>query len=294
MMRLAVVVVLAGLCTFPVYGQKKKKRSQYFTKQSYQYPLFKWTGEYSRHGFQFNFGPTYLLTNGETPERDLSTSPDTNATYTHNPSGRLGGFIEVGMVHIAKKRRKVIHYFDWGIGYKHFAGTEQTRLMIHRFGETNEVKGNGVFDMGYLYGRFNVHNVWQINRDVFLDNALGFNVDYRLTGSVPGDNSRYDGAVLPQTQRFQQDFVAQLNYELGVGFKIRDGFFIIPSVHTPILGIYEWTGGNPSLMWYSSRYQPLLLKVKFVWLFKKKNNACPPVYGNPDDEKRNQQYMNGQ
>lgn len=294
MMKSIVAFGLVLLFVLPVFGQKKKKRSQYFTKQSYQYPLYKWTGDYSRHGIQFNFGPTYLLTHGESPERDLATSPDTSMTYTHNPSGRLGGFIEIGMVHIAKKRRKVIHYYDWGIGYKHFAGAEQTRLMVHRLGATETFNGNGVFDMGYLYARFNVHNVWQINKDLFLDNALGFNVDYRLVGSVPGDNSRYDGAVLPQTQRFQQDLVAQLNYELGLGIKVRDGFFIIPSIHTPIFGIAEWTGGNPSLMWYSSRYQPLLAKVKFVWLFKSKNNGCPPVFGSPEDEKRNQQFLDGQ
>src|SRR5690606_5120411 len=220
--------------------------------------------------------------------------PTRRSSDLHNPSGRLGGFIEVGMVHIAKKRRKIIHYFDWGIGYKHFAGTEQTRLMIHRFGETNEVKGNGVFDMGYLYGRFNVHNVWQINRDIFLDNALGFNIDYRITGSVPGDNSRYNAPFLPQTQRFQQDLVAQLNYDLGLGFKVRDGFFVIPGVHIPIFGVYEWTGGNPSIQWYSSRYQPILFKVKFVWLFKRSPDRCPAVYGSPEDEKRNQQFLDGQ
>lgn len=273
--------------------QNKKKRSQYFTKQSYQYPLFKWAGEYKRHGIQVSFGPTYLLTTGQSPERELYRNTDSMITYSHNPSGRLAGFVEVGMVHITKRRRKAFHYFDWGIGYKHFTGVEQTRITEERLGLVNVYTGEGRFGLGYLTGRFNIHHVIQLGRNAFIDNAIGVNLDYRLAGNVPGDNSRYTGVHLPPTQRFQQDFVAQLNYEFGIGVRVRPGFYVVPALHTPILGIYEWTGGNPSLMWYSSRYQPLLFKVKLVWLFKQDPERCAPVYGSPEDEQRNKQYMEG-
>jgi hypothetical protein len=273
------------IAVHPVFSQKGKNK--HFTSQSYQYPLYKWTGNYSKHGIQLSFGPTYLLTKMYNDTRTITNSPNSFTQYNHHASGRIGGFLEIGMVHIAHKRNKIIHYYDWGIGFKYFQGIEKTRAYDYSSGIKTSIGGTGKFGLGYVYGRFAIHNVAQIGRYVFIDNALGINLDYAIL-----KNASYSGTSFPVSQHFQKNFLTQLNYSLGIGFKIRDGFFIVPGVAVPFFGIYEWSGSTPAIHWFSSVYQPIQAQIKFVWLFKRDPNKCPPVYGGPDDEKLQEQYLN--
>jgi hypothetical protein len=291
MLNYRFLFVFLLLLGFSAHAQKKSK-SDYFAARSYQYPIYKWAGDYKRNGIQVNFGPTYLMTRSKTDLQPLSVSSDTS--YAHKPNGRFGGFAEIGMVHIAKTRKKIHHYIDWGVGYKHFSGSEITYIQEERLGVVVESEGKGLFSLGYLYGRINIHNIYQQGRSRFFDNALGLNIDYRIAGANRGDNSRYDMPFIPSTQTFQQNLVVQLNYDFGYGFKVRDGFFVIPGIHIPIIGLHEWNGGKPAIQWYSSNYQPVLAKLKLVWLFKKEKEGCPAVYGNEEDAKRNRQYLEQQ
>jgi len=297
MMKLkSILLILLSLSCIAVYGQRgqyvhKNKKKQFYGNQKLQQPLFKWvTGDYSRHGIQLSVGPTYTFTRLKPVEGELALNEDSLFRYSHEAKSRAGIFIELGMVHITKYPRKYIHYYDWGIGYKHFGGRElfESGLYDNRDTLVGNLSGEGAFYNGYLYGRFSVHNVYQLGPQTFLDNALGVNVDYLMVG---GERS-YEGSFLPQTQKFQGDLIGQLHYDLGFGFKPRNGFFIIPGVQLPILGVYEWNNGSPSLHWFSSRYYPALFKVKFVWLFKRDPNRCPPVETNEMDRERAKEFMN--
>lgn len=272
---------------FLTLAQWGKGRKRHFKSKSYQYPLYKWTGNYSKHGIQLSFGPTYLFTPLVTPNRSNTTSPGNFVQHNENPSGRIGGFIEIGMVHIAHKRNPIAQYFDWGIGYKHFRGVEQTNAKFYGASMPYSASGSGAFALGVLYGRFDAHNVAQVGERVFIDNALGFNVDYRLY-----QKSAYSGASVPASQFFQDQLMVQLNYNFGVGFKIKNGFYIIPGINIPFLGVYQWAGETPAIHWFSSSYFPALLHIKFAWLFKRDPNRCPPVFGGPDDKKMQEQYLN--
>lgn len=286
---LLVTLVNQSLAQRGQYRHKTKKK-QFYGNQRLQKPLFKWvTGDYSRHGIQLSFGPTYMFTRASAAEESYNLN-DTTFEYEREPYGKLGGFVELGMVHITKKPRKYIQYYDWGIGYKQFAGREETRAALYDDRDTliGNLNGKGDFFNGHLYGRFSVHNVWQINPTTFLDNALGINVDYAITGR----NQTYDGYHNPFTQEFQGELRGQLHYDLGFGFKARDGFFIIPGVQLPILGAYEWNGGTPNISWFSSSYYPAQFKLKLVWLFKRDPNRCPPVETNEQDRERAKEYQN--
>ncbi|MEO9257498.1 MAG: hypothetical protein ABI207_03895 [Crocinitomicaceae bacterium] len=285
-MKKNLATILAIICCFSSFAQSNKNQ-KHFTSRSFQYPLYKWAGNFSRHGIQFSFGPTYMFTRPFNPTKSINQGTDSTFSYVQNPAGRLGAFIEIGMVHIAKKRGKIVHYFDWGIGYKQFFGVEKTTSSASVFGTTTASSGIGKFSLGYLYGRFDVHNITQIGKNIFIDNALGFNVDYRLVGK-----SSYTGTSIASTQHFQSNLVAQLNYNFGVGFKVREGFYVIPGFNIPFLGINDWNGGTPALRWFSSYYQPISASVKFIWLFKRDPNRCPPVYGGPDDKKLQDQLLN--
>ncbi len=295
-MKIVVIIILLGAFSIgSSHAQYKPKNSkkQFYGNQRIQKPLYRWvTGDYSRHGIQFSFGPTYTFTRpGETQE-EFQLNTDTLYRYSREAKGRIGFFAEIGMVHITKKPRKFIHYYDWGLGYKHLGGRELFSSGIYDDRDTliGQVEGEGKFYNGYLFGRFSVHNVFQMNPHFFLDNAIGVNGDYALLGK----NQVYDGYHDPSTQKFQGDIVVQLHYDLGIGIKPRvdKGFFLIPGVQMPVLGAYDWTGGTPAIHWFSSKYFPALFKLKLVWLFKKDPNRCPPVETNEDDRKRANEFKN--
>lgn len=270
--------------------RKKDSKKQHYGNQRLREPLFRWvTGDYSRHGVQLSFGPTYTFTNINATEEQFLRN-DTNFVYTQDPKGQLGIFAEVGMVHITKRPRKFIQYYDWGLGYKQFSGRELTEVtMLDDQNSTiGNMSGEGRFTNGYLFGRFSVHNVFQIDPYTFLDNALGLNFDYAFMGM----NQAYDGFHLPQSQDFQGQLMGQIHYDFGFGFKPRDGFFVIPGVQLPIMGLHEWRGGSPSIHWFSSKYYPTQFKLKLVWLFKKDPNRCPPVETNEQDKERAKEFMN--
>lgn len=292
-----IILLFAFFCllTPDLSGQYEPKNSkkQFYGNQRIHKPLYRWvTGDYSKHGLQFSFGPTYTFTSPSSNEGVLSTAGDSSLHYTHETRGRIGIFAEIGMTHITRKPRKLIHYYDWSIGYKHLGGKDLFSADVYdsRDSLVGNVEGEGKFYNGYLYGRFSVHSVFQMNPHLFLDNAIGVNGDYGLVGK----NKSYEGYPSPMEQQFQGDLLVQLHYDFGFGIKPRvdKGFFFIPGVRVPILGAHEWRGGTPAIHWFSGKYFPALFKLKFVWLFKKDPNDCPPVEVNEKDRERSKQYQN--
>src|SRR5690554_735623 len=289
--------VVFSTCTYGQYTPKKKKKQHYGSQRLHQ-PIYRWiTGDYNRHGVQLSFGPTYTFTKMGADEHEYRISSsipsaDTLIRFSREAKSRLGIFGEVGMVHITKRPRKLIHYYDWGVGFKLFGGRELSQSKIYDSRDTliGNYNGEGKFYNGYLYGRFSAHSVYQINPHLFLDNALGVNLDY----AVIVGNMAYDGYHVPVDEKFQGDLMGQLHYSIGLGIKPRvdKGFFFVPSIELPVLGIHEWNGGTPAIHWFSSQYYPAMLRLKFVWLFKKDPNRCPPVETNEKDRERAREYNN--
>lgn len=276
----------------------KNKKKQFYGNQRLQKPLYKWvTGDYSRHGMQFSFGPTYTFTNtsieeGEFLIKSENLGADSLIRFSREAKSRIGVFAELGMVHITKKPRKYVHYYDWGVGFKLYGGREITKSKVYDNRDTliGKLDGEGEFYNGYLYGRFSAHNVFQINPQLFLDNGLGVNLDYALMKG----NTAYNGFHVPVGEKFHGDLISQLHYSIGLGIKPRvdKGFFFVPSIEIPFLGIHEWNGGSPAINWFSSKYYPVMLRMKFVWLFNRDPNRCPPVEINSIDKQHMKQQKN--
>jgi hypothetical protein len=286
-MKRILILLLVALISFGADAQIKKRKGSPFRKSGYE-PLYKWQGKYKRNGIHFSVGPTYLITKAgsEITERPFDAVSMTRISKTDK--GHLGGFIEVGMLHIPKKKNKVVHYWDWALGVKHFGGQEDaTESLVTNGVETIVTERNGKFFSGYAFGRMNIHNVIQVGNMDWIDNSLGFNVDYKVYGQ-----SEQTGAV-SLDQYNQKDLKIALNYAFGWGFKMRNGFFIMPQIRVPILGAYEWDGAKPTIRWFSSRYMPIMLTVKFGWLFKKDPNDCPPVYQHDSDKDKNDSFQQG-
>jgi hypothetical protein len=208
-------------------------------------------------GFHFSPGITYMAG---------YTNADDDKSYNLKPAGTPGYYLEIGLEHVFKKRKKVFHYIDYSFGIKHFGGQE--KLVLE---DGTEAKSD--FNFGAVFGRFDIHNVWQLSKWNFIDQSIGLNVDYTVYG---GNRNEYKGNQYNDAEDYQQKFLTQLHYSIGWGIKPRDGFFIVPTLQTPILTAWNWRNFNPSHRWFSSKYQPIIFSVKVAWLFVKRD--CPAVY----------------
>lgn len=268
----------------------------------------------NNYGLQFQLGATTLLTrlNNDQIDVETPTNDGFRGNYTHDPYGKIGLYGELGMFHFPKKRSKLslalktvlVSYYDWGVGFKYFRGGEQIEANFIDAGGTTVSSDEQTFNFSYgnVYGRFSLHkNIhFKKNRDektnFFLDNSLGINIDYRVM-TTSDSYSWY--TVMTENQAYSNPLQIQLHYGLGFGFRLKRGSWLIPGVRTPILGYQQFVSfegssdkgessfGRPSTYWFSSRYWPLLIHVKYMFALEKKAKGCPPVEVNDQDKNTN-------
>ncbi len=267
-----------------------KKRSQVFGTRDMR--------EYNNYGWQFEGGFTYLRTKPNDWVR-LNDDFGRPIEYKVTPKGQLGMFFDVGMAHYPMTNppklnimgKRVISYYDWGLGFKLFGGNESTDVNYYLGDGSlfNSTHGSGSFYNGYVFGRATVHKNFHFSKKYYFDLGLGFNFDYRILSG----NETYEDSFLEQ--KTHKKFVWQLHYELGLGIKLSRGHYLVPGVQLPLMGLAQWEGFKPSLDWYSSRYNPVLFKVKYIVLIEKKRSKTSCTNnGTDEDKKRNQEYLQGQ
>lgn len=294
---LLLLIFIAGFASAQKSGKYGKSRGDFFGgAEDYR--------DISKNGLQISFGVNYTLT----PKNLTYNGVDAalaNRPYdaTVDPSGRLGGFIDIGMAHYRLKSSKVLgaiyklrkdnkpikciggnlfHRFDWGLGFDYIGGAEKTIVNYPTFNLTNESKGS--FYNGYLYGRVTADRFTQLNDKWHLETGLGLNFNYNI---LPAAKAGYIAPSAPL--RFQKDFMMQLHGHLGFNYRIRRGDYLVFGFYLPAIGFYEWNKAKPTIQWYSSNYYPLHLQVKWIHHFTKKSNGCNT--GSPEDRKRNEEYM---
>lgn len=283
------ISILFLLTSHGLFGQRKK-RSDFYGKSNIE--MFR--TKYGRHGIIAAVGVTSVFSNDQSRAQVYDLDP--SQEYFFRSGGNVGFMAEVGMLHFTKTRKRkflIIDHYDWAIGVKSFRGWEETRLVERFVDGAIGTTGRGEFSLGYLTARFGVHNMVKLGKRIGLDHGPGINVDYHVFGSARGDNSNYQPVVLPSTQTFQKDFLAQLHYEVGFRIRAYRMIHVTPMIQIPVLSAYQWAGGRSSIQWFSSRYQPIIFKVKVYFPLKSKKGGCPAVFGSPEDEKRNQEYLEG-
>lgn len=269
----------------------------------------------SNYGLQFQLGATYLMSRLDNPVRETTIVPGFTAQHIHDPKGLLGAYAEIGMFHFPKKRSKLslalktvlVSYYDWGLGFKYFMGTENVHADLPAGHQDAPEMTPYKFEFGHVYGRFsihkNIHFKTKRSRDksnFFLDNSLGINVDYRVTTKSTPYVHTYQSILNSVPQRYSEPLHAQLHYGLGFGFRLKRGAYLIPGVRAPLLSFQttqpvisnnisgKGTFGNPSFFWFSNRYWPILIHVKYMFAFEKKQKGCPPVEINDQDRNTQQ------
>lgn len=288
-------LVLILLFFFSIYSQAQRnltprsgsKRGSVFGKVDIR--------ELKNYGLQIEGGVTYLRTKDN--ERVFLDNNGRPIDYLVDPNGLPSVFFDIGTAHFPTNEprlnllgKRIISYYDWGIGFKLFGGGESTDVNYYlpNGNLINSTEGSGSFYNGYATGRFTIHNNYYFSKKFYLDNGLGINFDYRVLSG----NETYNNFYV--AQKSHNAFVAQLHYDVGLGIKIKRGAYLIPGIQLPILGMAEWTGFKPSLDWFSSNYRPILFKIKYIYLFeiKRTSTSCRDA-GSEEDKKRNTEFLQG-
>lgn len=263
------LVAITGLLALAVVGSAQ---SIYEKKIPHPFPN---DGSMAMWGWHLAPGLTWTHTPLGTQETTFSDS----YTVDKKDKSKLGFYFEGGLFHMFPKGAWLT-YMDYSVAWKWLKGAEE-------FEQVNGgITGEGSFSNHFLLGNFNLNKVTPIREDIFIQNSLGLNFDWRFINN-------YEQSGFIEASADPGNLVGQLHYKFGVGFRINDNLMIIPSIETPILNGFKWDDFKSTLPYFNSRYRPLILSVRFLIFHQGSGTSCPPVYANPDDAMKDQQFQEG-
>lgn len=225
-------------------------------------------------GWFFGLGITYMLPylkQNETINYTDTSNQKFTQTYTAKPTGKIGLFAEIGKFKINNKR--IINYHDFGLSYKWFRGGENfestTLLNNNPYSASNTT---GSYSDHALSLNYNIGHSYDVSDKKFIVNGLGLNADYFIIKSRSGG-----GSILGTPQKFVSDFVGEVHYFFGMGFKTGKRLIIMPIIETPVFAIYEFNHIKSTHDYFNTRSRPIIFRIRFMFL-KKGSTSCPKVY----------------
>lgn len=193
---------------------------------------------------------------------------DTLYNGRFNPSSRIGAYAEVGR-HKFVEGYYLLHHFDYGIHFKLLRGKEEFAGQVNQGGMLIDATNKSTFSDGSAGAFINASNIIQIGDKTWIHNSLGLNFDFIFLRNRASENSF---PVIPQ--EFPENIQLQLHYKLGFGFKIDPGLYVMPMVETPILNLYPTLDGKSTLPYFSNRYRPIIITIRFLFLDKTEGRKC--------------------
>lgn len=244
-------------------------------------PLYNTGTSYQNKGWFVAPGITYMLPEyrsrtetGYVPGADGS---DTLYTGDYKRAGRIGIYAEAGRHHFLEDTY-LIHHIDYGIHFKKLTGKENFNGFTRVGDALAPVESAGIFKESFVGAFFNASNIIQVKSNLWLQNSLGVNADFRVISNRSISNSAY-GAQM----NYPGMFLAQLHYKIGFGWKPEPGIFILPMIETPILTAFPWDDGKSTLQYFSGRYRPLIFTLRIEWLSKRSARTCDPRPSGPGE-----------
>ncbi|MCH2215245.1 MAG: hypothetical protein MK086_08760 [Flavobacteriales bacterium] len=258
---LTVFFVFSGL-SLTILAQHSRRHQDVFPK----------FGNFQRRGWVVGPSVTYMMPPIKNPTQRVYLPGGTAYDIKYNPLGRVGYGLELGRFHVMDRSRLISH-IELNAGFKMLRGQERFEASLDK--ETNPsgisvLNGMGSFSHTYATLRFSIASIQQFSSSSFLQNSFGINADYRLA-SV----SDYSDQGLPIELADPTNFLFQVNYSLGFGFKVSGNLIVVPSVETPILNIYEYNDLKSTLSILNTPYRPLVFRVNVMVCDKKADRKCP-------------------
>ena len=161
--------------------ESKRARKQRTGRKNTE--LVDFSGRYKLSGWHFAPGVDYTLTRFKNTEETLIDRNDTLYNATFDPNGKFGLYLEVGRYRLFKYGR-LFNYMDYSLAYKAIKGTEsyEGTMMTESTSTILATTGSdAIFKHKYLLANVNFNNITQLGSYSFLQNSLGFNVDYRFS-----------------------------------------------------------------------------------------------------------------
>lgn len=258
-MRLALTLSCILLATFVLAQQGRELR-----------PIYAPGGSYRSSGWFFSPGAASML---PTPRAEQLTGfdtqlvPDTIFSGEFRRDGRWGLCLEGGRHHFLRWRGPFDH-FDYGFSYKMLRGTDEFQGALYGGNSPVSYAAQASFTDSYVAAFANLSNILQVSNRVWFQNALGVNIDYRVSASRGGTG------VIGTDWLFPAALPAQLHYKFGIGWKPEPGIFIMPMIETPLLNFNEWEGIKGTLPYFTGRYRPILITLRIQWLSKIPAREC--------------------
>jgi len=243
--------------------------------------VFQRSMEHAQKGWYITPGGTYML--GIDYADRTSLGGDTIRAQREIPTGKFGAFLQIGRFHALDSRW--INYVDYGIDFRWLQGNHR-REVETRLGADDPNwtlrEGNGNFSDLWLGLTGNASFARHITNTIFISHSFGANVDYAIVRTLD-----YGGAYEGTVDYSPPVVSAQLHYKLGIGFKLNRGWYIMPTIETPMLGIYAWNDAIPALKYLDTYYQPILFGIQIMRRDKNKPEGCPPEGPTGKDRRRN-------
>ncbi|WKZ66284.1 MAG: hypothetical protein QY325_16160 [Flavobacteriales bacterium] len=227
-------------------------------------------GQAKRIGWFIAPGITYTLPRFKDSEEEVWRTDTLRYRATYDPKGKVGLYLEAGATWFTRDP-VVVDYFDLGLAYKNLRGAEALAGVWMRGDTAAPIAAEGDFAERFLTLAVNANKFFQTGNYQFIQLSLGANADWRL-----GSSYSHTGGALFNRHAFPPDLVTQLHMKLGYGFKVTGRMLVIPAVESPVFSFTPADEGFGRLQWFSSRYRPLILSVRFLFLRARSGFDCPP------------------
>ncbi len=242
-------------------------------------------GQAKRIGWFVGPGVTWTHTRLKNEEEEVLRNDSLRYLATYDPAGKLGLYLEGGITWFTRDP-VIIDYLDFGVAYKNLRGAESFTGTLWR-GDTAALplEGEGRFAERLLTVAFNANKFIQTGSYQFVQLSLGANADFRL-----GSAYSHTGDAALNSHAFPPDLITQAHFKVGYGFKLTGRMIVIPALETPIFSVTPEDQGFGQLQWFSSRYRPIILSVRFLFLRARNGFDCPPPIKHNAFERGRKEY----
>lgn len=272
---LTLLGILAFVFTVEAQYKPKKKRKDFFGTEKLN------NRQVGNFGMHLGVGPSFSVASDNNVQVDnafVNDSAGNFYNYEIDQKGKIGGNVSLGINYFSKKKGwfsfgRIIDMYELSFGFNYYRGQENTVLIDAANRDIPNLEGEGKYFAGLLSGRLGIHKILPItNTKMFLDNGLSLHGDFNLLQA-----DRTYSNFIAQYSKYSPDLTLQMNYSLGVGFQLKRGSYLVPSVFLPVFSFREM--GREAVHWFDSRYYPINCQIKWIYRFsvpKGKTNCVTP------------------
>ena len=231
--------------------------------------IFPLNRQYKKSGFYISPLATISFGNKETGQINLV---DTTYKYEVIGRGKWGYGVEAGWYQTFDNLM-FITFIEGGLSYRMFQGAAEYQgdWFVN---ETNvaSIKSDNTFKIQTAVATIRAVNVKELENKSFFTFALGVNYNYIISSSY-----KRSAAYPSAAEKFLKSSSLQAHFQIGYGFKVSDKLLLIPTLETPLITGLPTDDINPAFPFFSAKYHPLIIGLRFMFLREDPENCNSPT-----------------